>query len=338
MPDIVLPPIEAMMPPEPDPLDGKPLIQLCRVMSQVKVSTKAKIVLLCLASRAYNKNRMAFLSRTELSAWTGLSVRTVVRAFAELQQLDFLVWKRLNGSTNVVYFKPAEEWGFYVPENPFFALDGEIINRSDAAEGTRANVSSSDAKLARVKDDDPCQNGTGGVSDWHEGGDRLARDPCQCDTLRENIREKIRDKEEKGELVSESTAPTPSPSKNKTKSNSKPKAEKKNKPKRDKYAFPKPDGVPDQLWNDYLSIRKIKTKPLSETALKNLIREAEKAGMTLQEALTMCCVNGWAGFRASWQSVKETSAKARGGSQMDTTKKNYGNNDALTDELIDEVF
>lgn len=51
---------------------------------------------------------------------------------------------------------------------------------------------------------------------------------------------------------------------------------------------------------DYLAIRKAKRAPLTETALSGLKREAEKAGMSLNEALTECCNRNWQGFKADW--------------------------------------
>ena len=61
-----------------------------------------------------------------------------------------------------------------------------------------------------------------------------------------------------------------------------------------------PEGVPDSLWEDFLAIRKAKKLPMSETAIKGLMREATSAGKTLSEVLTICCERGWGGFNAKW--------------------------------------
>ena len=61
-----------------------------------------------------------------------------------------------------------------------------------------------------------------------------------------------------------------------------------------------PDGVDVSLWNDYLKIRNAAKKPITETALKGLIREAEKAKISLSEALQTCCERSWIGFKAEW--------------------------------------
>lgn len=60
-------------------------------------------------------------------------------------------------------------------------------------------------------------------------------------------------------------------------------------------------GVPDQLFSDYMAVRKAKKAgPLTTTAVNGLIREAEKAGKTLEEAVTICCERGWQSLKAEW--------------------------------------
>ena len=62
----------------------------------------------------------------------------------------------------------------------------------------------------------------------------------------------------------------------------------------------KPDEVTDQVWADFLQIRKAKRSPLTATAMAGIEREAAKAGIGLQQALEVCCESGWAGFKADW--------------------------------------
>ena len=63
---------------------------------------------------------------------------------------------------------------------------------------------------------------------------------------------------------------------------------------------PPPDGVSSQVWNDFLELRKAKKAKLTATALEGIRREAEKAQITLEAALAMCCMRGWTGFKADW--------------------------------------
>lgn len=89
--------------------------------------------------------------------------------------------------------------------------------------------------------------------------------------------------------------------------NALPREEKKRKEKKreittkDKSSQPeKPADVSDSVWADFLQIRKAKRAPLTKTALAGIAAEADKAGITLQNALEQCCARGWQGFKASW--------------------------------------
>ena len=73
------------------------------------------------------------------------------------------------------------------------------------------------------------------------------------------------------------------------------------KPKREKatvVACPPDVGLPE--WKDWLSLRKAKNAPVTETVLKSARKEAEKAGITLNAFLTIWCARGSQGLEASW--------------------------------------
>lgn len=72
------------------------------------------------------------------------------------------------------------------------------------------------------------------------------------------------------------------------------------KPKRKRTSVARPDGVSEQVWEDFSALRAKRRAPITETALKGIQREAEKAGITLEEALSTCCERGWQGFKAEW--------------------------------------
>jgi len=61
-----------------------------------------------------------------------------------------------------------------------------------------------------------------------------------------------------------------------------------------------PDGVSDSVWQDFLAVRQTKKAKMTETALKGLVREANKAGIPLEDAIRICCERGWVGFKADW--------------------------------------
>lgn len=63
-------------------------------------------------------------------------------------------------------------------------------------------------------------------------------------------------------------------------------------------------GVDPKVIRDFVAIRKAKKAPITETAVAGIKREADKAGMTLGDALAMCCARGWSGFKADWVGVQ----------------------------------
>lgn len=83
--------------------------------------------------------------------------------------------------------------------------------------------------------------------------------------------------------------------------NKKEKVEKEKKTSKSKAVLSKPDDVSsNQIWIDFLALRNARHAPLTETALNIIRKEAEKAGITLEQALETCCMRGWQGFKAEW--------------------------------------
>ena len=59
--------------------------------------------------------------------------------------------------------------------------------------------------------------------------------------------------------------------------------------------------LPPELLKDFLQVRKAKKAgPLTKTAMAGIAREAEKASISLIDAVTACCEFGWQGFNAQW--------------------------------------
>lgn len=85
-------------------------------------------------------------------------------------------------------------------------------------------------------------------------------------------------------------------------------------------------GVPPQVLADYLAVRKAKRAgPLTSTAIAGLAREAEKAGLTLAEAVTACCEYGWYGFNAGWYAERQGKSRTpqATGKHAGFASKNY---------------
>ena len=72
------------------------------------------------------------------------------------------------------------------------------------------------------------------------------------------------------------------------------------KAKRTKTETDRPDDVDAQVWEEFLILRKQKKKTFTDLALQGMRREAKAAGLTLEEAMTMCVEHGWQGFQAKY--------------------------------------
>jgi hypothetical protein len=62
----------------------------------------------------------------------------------------------------------------------------------------------------------------------------------------------------------------------------------------------RPESVSEQVWADWLTIRKTKDAPLTQTAWRLMLKEVDKAGWTIEAAIDECCLRTWASFKASW--------------------------------------
>ena len=62
----------------------------------------------------------------------------------------------------------------------------------------------------------------------------------------------------------------------------------------------RPNDVGEQVWADFVALRRAKRAPLTPTALAGIRREVDKAGWELEDALSECVARGWQGFKADW--------------------------------------
>lgn len=73
--------------------------------------------------------------------------------------------------------------------------------------------------------------------------------------------------------------------------------------KRSATGVDRPESVSKEIWIEFNKICKAKGKPVGELVLKKLVDESQKAGWSLERALTWCCEKGFARFEASWVAV-----------------------------------
>jgi hypothetical protein len=66
-----------------------------------------------------------------------------------------------------------------------------------------------------------------------------------------------------------------------------------------------PPDVDQQTWTDWLTLRRAKKAPVTQTVVDGAKREAGKAGMTLEAFLQVWCRRGSQGLEASWLKPEE---------------------------------
>ena len=59
-------------------------------------------------------------------------------------------------------------------------------------------------------------------------------------------------------------------------------------------------GVESEVARDWLALRKGKKLAPTQTAFSGVKSEADKAGISMNQALVTCCTRGWGGFKAEW--------------------------------------
>lgn len=92
------------------------------------------------------------------------------------------------------------------------------------------------------------------------------------------------------------------------------------------------EGVDRQHAKDWLTIRKAKRLPLTPTAWAEVKLEAEKVGMTPQQAVECAVKSGWAGFKGSWVQNAGDSRAAGGmppSAHSGLETRNYGSGGKL---------
>ena len=66
-----------------------------------------------------------------------------------------------------------------------------------------------------------------------------------------------------------------------------------------------PPDVSESVWLDWLQLRKAKKAPVTQTVVNSAIKEAEKAGVSLNSFLTIWCARGSQGLQAEWLKSNE---------------------------------
>lgn len=120
-------------------------------------------------------------------------------------------------------------------------------------------------------------------------------------------------------------------------------AKKERVPRKRSTAPSAPDGVSQEVWADWLEVRKVKKAAVTGTSIEGIRAEAIKAGLTLQQALETCCRQGWAGFKAAWvteasgarQPARQSAAPAQTDAQRTAEVRRLLGFDAIDGDVIE---
>lgn len=91
-------------------------------------------------------------------------------------------------------------------------------------------------------------------------------------------------------------------------------------------AIPRPDGVTEQTWADWLALRKAKNAPVNATVLRMAVTEAGKAKLELEDFLSIWCMRGSQGLQADWLKPSDLAAHSPAGVKR-PAKDNFGATD-----------
>ena len=85
----------------------------------------------------------------------------------------------------------------------------------------------------------------------------------------------------------------------------------------------KPEGVSDQVWDEWQSLKKKLCKSCTQRMVDALVREAEKAGITPERAMVIQLEKGWRGFEADWLKEKNQT-RSFGFQEKPQEERTYG--------------
>ena len=80
--------------------------------------------------------------------------------------------------------------------------------------------------------------------------------------------------------------------------------------KRQRQKVEKPESVSDNVWDSFVQHRKQKKAVITDLVLSAIAKESEKAGWTLDAAMTEMVTRNWTGFKAEWVANKPSAQQA----------------------------
>ena len=274
-------------------------------------SSARRAVLNCLADWMIGDDAIECWPSVETIAFTTeLNRQTVMKAAAELVALGFVSKKRQCESLKwkTVYsfigYVPSEWINAEWPEpsregtknrtigKPYLQELGRTKNRTD--EGTK-NRTRTRRELEEIRRELEETGITTSLCSSNEKALERPKEAALCNASRLMLNEAPPfddDLFDEAIRVVETEAASESPPEKKQK--------KPRKARTSVTAVERPNDLPEQLWQDWLALRKAKRAPLNTTTINTFRAEAQKAGITFEEAVSFSVANGYQGFKADW--------------------------------------
>lgn len=99
----------------------------------------------------------------------------------------------------------------------------------------------------------------------------------------------------------------------------------------------KPSDVGEQVWKDWLQLRKDKRASVTQTVLDGARREADKAGLTLEAFLRKWCERGSQGLQAEWLRERTPQVASAHGGLLNRQEALEARNRAVAAEWVKEM-
>ena len=92
----------------------------------------------------------------------------------------------------------------------------------------------------------------------------------------------------------------------------------------------------ESAFRDWMTVRKAKHSPLTETAWKHFKAQVLRSELSIQQAVELCATKGWISINADWQAVKDYEKETDSRSSMDRTVANVIKALGITDDTKEE--
>jgi uncharacterized protein YdaU (DUF1376 family) len=112
---------------------------------------------------------------------------------------------------------------------------------------------------------------------------------------------------------------------------------KNHKPIKNNISFLASLGVDETIAADWIALRKTKKAAVTQTAIDGVQREADKAGISLDAAMRICCERGWAGFKAEWIQEKNKNSGGVQDARLEVARQIMGDSQNGNDRSFIDI-